>query len=195
MCFLPLIFRRAARAAPRHGRPRGSASGPTRMARQLLTLLVLSLALVAAARAEYHLGVFGHRPTETLQRQWQPLADELSQALAEPVTLEVLTPEALDREIAARRIVRYLKDALKLDVHEEWNCKRLDLEPIDMVGYTFRPHGRVNIRSGVFLRARRTFNRAARRPMNEYMARRCCSYYGYLRNSDSIQYRRRHRID
>lgn len=47
-----------------------------------------------------------------------------------------------DLKIAARRIVRYLKDALKLDVHEEWNCKRLDLEPIDMVGYTFRPHGR-----------------------------------------------------
>lgn len=100
-----------------------------------------------------------------------------------------------DLKIAARRIVRYLKDTLKLDVHEEWNCKRLDLEPIDMVGYTFRPHGRVNIRSGVFLRARRTFNRARRRPMTEQLARRCCSYYGYLRNSDSIQYRRRHRID
>lgn len=83
-----------------------------------------------------------------------------------------------DLKIAARRIVRYLKDALKLDVHEEWNCKRLDLEPIDMVGYTFRPHGRVNIRSGVFLRARRTFNRARRRPMTEQLARRCCSYYG-----------------
>ncbi len=100
-----------------------------------------------------------------------------------------------DLKIAARRIVRYLKDALKLDVHEEWNCKRLDLEPIDMVGYTFRPHGRVNTRSGVFLRARRTFNRARRRPMTEQLARRCCSYYGYLRNSDSIRYRRRHRID
>lgn len=100
-----------------------------------------------------------------------------------------------DLKIAARRIVRYLKDALKLDVHEEWNCERLDLEPIDMVGYTFRPHGRVNIRSGVFLRARRTFNRARRRPMTEQLARRCCSYYGYLRNSDSIRYRRRHRID
>lgn len=100
-----------------------------------------------------------------------------------------------DLKIAARRIVRYLKDRLKLDVHEEWNCKRLDLEPIDMVGYTFRPHGRVNIRSGVFLRARRTFSRARRRPMTERLARRCCSYYGYLRNSDSIRYRRRHRID
>lgn len=100
-----------------------------------------------------------------------------------------------DLKIAARRIVHHLQDTLKLDVHEEWNCKRLDLEPIDMVGYTFRPHGRVNIRSGVFLRARRTFNRARRRPMTERLARRCCSYYGYLRNSDSIQYRRRHRID
>ena len=31
--------------------------------------------------------------------------------------------------------------------------------------------------------------------MTERLARRCCSYYGYLRNSDSIRYRRRHRID
>ncbi|TPF93635.1 reverse transcriptase [Bifidobacterium sp. UTBIF-68] len=100
-----------------------------------------------------------------------------------------------DLKIVARRIVRYLKDTLKLDVHPEWNCKRLDREPIDMVGYTFRPHGRVNIRSGVFLRARRTFNRARRRPMTTFLARRCCSYYGYLRNSDSIRYRRHHRID
>ena len=114
MCFLPLIFRRAARAAPQHGRPRGSASGPTRMARQLLTLLVLSLALVAAARAEYHLGVFGHRPTETLQRQWQPLADELSQALAEPVTLEVLTPEALDRHCREKPQGSFSDAALRL---------------------------------------------------------------------------------
>ena len=100
-----------------------------------------------------------------------------------------------DLKIAARRLAKFLHDRLGLDVHPEWNCKRLDLEPIDMVGYTFRPHGRVNIRSGLFLRARRTFNRARRRPMTEQLARRCCSYYGYLRNSDSIQYRRRHRID
>ena len=46
-----------------------------------------------------------------------------------------------------------------------------------------------------FLKYSRTFNRARRRPMTEQLARRCCSYYGYLRNSDSIRYRRRHRID
>lgn len=40
-----------------------------------------------------------------------------------------------------------------------------------------------------------TIERTRRRPMTEQLARRCCSYYGYLRNSDSIRYRRRHRID
>lgn len=100
-----------------------------------------------------------------------------------------------DLKMAARRLARYLRDELHLRVHPEWNCKRLDLEPIDMVGYTFRPHGRVNIRDGIFLRARRTFRKASRRPMTERLARRCCSYYGYFRHSDSIRYRRREHID
>ncbi|MBI5781584.1 MAG: diguanylate cyclase [Rhodocyclales bacterium] len=104
MYFLLPILRRAARTAPRYGRPQGSANAAPPTARRLLAFLALLLAVVASARAEYHLGVFSHRPGEILQRQWQPLADELSQALAEPVILEVLTPEALDREIAARRI-------------------------------------------------------------------------------------------
>ena len=99
-----------------------------------------------------------------------------------------------DLNIAARRIVRYLKDALKLDVHEEWNCKRLDLEPIDMVGYTFRP-GRTNIRPGIFLRAGRTFARFRRHPRNLTLARRCASYYGYFIHSDSTLVRRRRQVD
>lgn len=103
MCVLSLILRRAAPAWPRYGRPPGSTNELTRLARCMYVFLLL-LALVASARAEYHLGVFGHRPGEMLQHQWQPLADELSQALGEPVILEVLTPESLDREIAARRI-------------------------------------------------------------------------------------------
>lgn len=100
-----------------------------------------------------------------------------------------------DLKTAARRLAKFLHDRLGLDVHPEWNCKRLDREPIDMVGYTFRPGGRVNIRAGVFLRARRAFRRARRRPMTQRLARRCCSYYGYFRNSDSVAYRRREHID
>jgi diguanylate cyclase (GGDEF)-like protein/PAS domain S-box-containing protein len=104
MRVISLILRRIARASPRRRPLRGRANDPSRLAWRLVSFFILSLATVASAHADYRLGVFGHRPQETLQRQWQPLADELSQALAEPVTLEVLTPEALDREIAARRI-------------------------------------------------------------------------------------------
>ncbi|MFC4486750.1 diguanylate cyclase [Tepidiphilus baoligensis] len=104
MRFLFPLLHRAARASPRRERPRGRANDPSRLAWRLVGLFVLSLVIVASAHADYRLGVFGHRPQEMLQRQWQPLADELSQALGEPVILEVLTPESLDREIAARRI-------------------------------------------------------------------------------------------
>ena len=101
-----------------------------------------------------------------------------------------------DLRMAARMLSAYLRRFLHLDVHPEWNAKRLSLEPIDMVGFTFRQHGRVNIRHGVFLRARRNFRRArrtARIPV--WLARRLASYYGYFKWSDSITYRRRNGID
>ncbi len=98
--------------------------------------------------------------------------------------------------MAARMLSTYLRRFLHLDVHPEWNAKRLVLEPIDMVGFTFRPHGRVNIRHGVFLRARRNFRRARRmESIPVWLARRLASYYGYFKWSDSVQYRRRNGID
>lgn len=101
-----------------------------------------------------------------------------------------------DLRMAARMLSAYLRRFLNLDVHPEWNAKRLALEPIDMVGFTFRPHGRVNIRHGVFLRARRNFRRARRmESIPVWLARRLASYYGYFKWSDSITYRRRNGID
>lgn len=101
-----------------------------------------------------------------------------------------------DLRMAARMLSAYLRRFLNLDVHPEWNAKRLALEPIDMVGFTFRPHGRVNIRHGVFLRARRNFRRARRmESIPVWLARRLASYYGYFKWSDSVQYRRRNGID
>ena len=101
-----------------------------------------------------------------------------------------------DLRMAARMLSAYLRRFLHLDVHPEWNAKRLALEPIDMVGFTFRPHGRVNIRHGVFLRARRNFRRARRmESIPVWLARRLASYYGYFKWSDSITYRRRNGID
>ena len=72
----------------------------------------------------------------------------------------------------------------------------LDTIAADMAGFTFRPDGRVNIRTVIFLRMRRAFNRAARASWIGYaLAKRCASYWGYLVHSDSWSYRRRHGID
>lgn len=99
-----------------------------------------------------------------------------------------------DLSIAARRITAFAHDRLKLDMHPEWNVKHVGIEPIDMVGYTFRP-GRTNIRPGIFLRAGRTFARFRRHPRNLTLARRCASYYGYFIHSDSTLVRRRRQVD
>lgn len=79
-------------------------------------------------------------------------------------------------------------------MHPEWNIKHVGVEPIDMVGYVFRP-GRTNIRTGIFLRAGRTFARFRRHPRNLTLARRCASYYGYFIHSDSVLVRRRRQVD
>ena len=43
--------------------------------------------------------------------------------------------------------------------------------------------------------ARRSFRRYALNPTSLRLAYRCASYYGWLKNSDSIQYRRRNNVD
>ena len=99
-----------------------------------------------------------------------------------------------DLTIAVKRIRAYLQDTLRLEIHPTWNVKHVGVEPIDMVGFTFYP-GHTGVRAGIFLRARRSFRRYARNPTSLRLAYRCASYYGWLKNSDSIQYRRRNNVD
>ena len=99
-----------------------------------------------------------------------------------------------DLTIAVKRIRAYLHDTLRLEIHPTWNIKHVGVEPIDMVGFTFYP-GHTGVRAGIFLRARRSFRRYARNPTSLRLAYRCASYYGWLKNSDSIQYRRRNNVD
>ncbi|MCG4623285.1 MULTISPECIES: reverse transcriptase domain-containing protein [Bifidobacterium] len=99
-----------------------------------------------------------------------------------------------DLTIAVKRLRRFLRDRLHLEIHPTWNVKHIGAEPIDMVGYTFRP-GRTGVRPAIFLRAERAYSRAAKRPMTMAMARKCISYYGWLYHSDSVAFRRRHDID
>lgn len=99
-----------------------------------------------------------------------------------------------DLTIAVKRLRGFLRDRLHLEIHPTWNVKHIEAEPIDMVGYTFRP-GRTGVRPAIFLRAERAYSRAAKRPMTMAMARKCISYYGWLYHSDSVAFRRRHDID
>lgn len=99
-----------------------------------------------------------------------------------------------DLTIAVKRLRGFLRDRLHLEIHPTWNVKHIGAEPIDMVGYTFRP-GRTGVRPAIFLRAERAYSRAAKRPMTMAMARKCISYYGWLYHSDSVTFRRRHDID
>lgn len=99
-----------------------------------------------------------------------------------------------DLTIAVKRIRAYLHDTLRLEIHPTWNVKHVGVEPIDMVGFTFYPD-HTGVRAGIFLRARRSFRRYARNPTSLRLAYRCASYYGWLKNSDSIQYRRRNNVD
>lgn len=99
-----------------------------------------------------------------------------------------------DLTIAVRRIRAYLRDMLRLEIHPTWNVKHVGVEPIDMVGFTFYPD-HTGVRAGIFLRAQRTFRRYKRHPSSLRLAYRCASYYGWLKNSDCILYRRRHGVD
>lgn len=75
-----------------------------------------------------------------------------------------------DLTIAVKRLRGFLRDRLHLEIHSTWNVKHIGAEPIDMVGYTFRP-GRTGVRPAIFLRAERAYARAAKRPMTMAMAR------------------------
>ena len=99
-----------------------------------------------------------------------------------------------DLTIAVKRIRAYLHDTLRLEIHPTWNVKHVGVESIDMVGFTFRPD-HTGVRAGIFLRARRSFRRYARNPTSLRLAYRCASYYGWLKNSDCILYRRQHGVD
>lgn len=92
--------------------------------------------------------------------------------------------------IAIEELDRYLSE--KLHVHiKPWKICKVQDEPIDMVGYVFKP-GHTKIRTGIFLRARKAYIRARRsrhRLGFEYAAR-CVSYWGYFKRTDTYTFKK-----
>lgn len=98
-----------------------------------------------------------------------------------------------DVKMAARRLVRYLRDELRLEV-KAWKPCSVECEPIDMIGYVFRRTWTA-VRAGIFLRARRAFRRASRAlVLTPHIAARCIAYWGYFKAACTRHFRKRTRL-
>lgn len=87
-----------------------------------------------------------------------------------------------DVEMAVKKIIQKA-DEMGLAIKDNWQVRSIDEIPIDMMGFKiYRTH--VEIRGRIFLRVRRSFRRARKR-LTFRTAKKCISYYGYLKHTDS----------
>ena len=72
---------------------------------------------------------------------------------------------------------------MRLEIKPNYQVKEIDGNCIDMLGFKiYRTH--TEIRGRTFIRVRRTFRRAGNR-LTEVLAKKCLSYNGYLKHTDS----------
>lgn len=87
-----------------------------------------------------------------------------------------------DLKKAMRELERYMNETLGLRFKGWKVCRISEGEPVDLVGYNFRP-SKTSIRSQTFLRGRRAMKRYYRKPGIK-RARRVTSYMGYFKAAD-----------
>lgn len=98
----------------------------------------------------------------------------------------LMSRDKRDLKMAIRALERFMDSELGLTIKPWKICKVGDDEPIDMAGFVTRP-GRTTIRASIFLRARKAFRRFARHP-SLTLARRVCSYWGWVTHADSRRF-------
>ncbi|MEG0015737.1 MAG: reverse transcriptase domain-containing protein [Gordonibacter sp.] len=96
----------------------------------------------------------------------------------------IMSDSKRDLRMAVRSLSRYMRNHLGLSIKPWKLCMVGDMEPVDIAGFVIR-RSRTTIRSSIFIRARRSFRKYERNP-NLAMARRVCSYWGWISNSDSL---------
>ena len=96
-----------------------------------------------------------------------------------------------DLEKAAKLTVRKASE-MGLEIKPNYQVRRIDGNCIDMLGFKiYRTH--TEIRGRTFLRVRRSFRRARKR-LTEGVARKCLSYYGYLKYTNSRRFQRKWKV-
>lgn len=92
---------------------------------------------------------------------------------------------------AVDSIVTYIRDRLHLTVKPNWHIKKLEDEPIDMMGFVVHTSGKVTMRARNFIHSRRLLLRIAQQgPRDVRRARRLMSYKGFYDHSDSFKARK-----
>ena len=87
-----------------------------------------------------------------------------------------------DMEMAVKRVIKKAEE-MGLEIKPNHQVKPIDGNCIDMMGFKiYRTH--TEIRGRIFLRVRRSFRRARKR-ITLRTAKKCISYYGYLKHTNS----------
>lgn len=92
-------------------------------------------------------------------------------------------PDKRNLKMAARSLSKYMREEFGLTIKPWKVAKTSDTEPLDMGGFVVREHS-CTLRAGIFLRGTRAFRRFAKRRTLR-LAYRICSYWGWLRHTDS----------
>ena len=96
-----------------------------------------------------------------------------------------------DMEMAVKKIVQKA-DEMGLTIKDNWQIRKIDETPIDMMGFKiYRTH--TEIRGRIFLRVRRSF-KMARKHLTLRIAKKCLSYYGYLKHTNSKKFQRKWKV-
>lgn len=106
---------------------------------------------------------------------------------------------------AMKMIIKYTHDELGLEIKDDWVvCKiretdrNKDADFVDMMGYrVYRHH--ITIRRTTFLRIRKAYMKALKliqlhKPIPIKLARKCSSYYGIIKHSDSLKFRTKYKV-
>ena len=87
-----------------------------------------------------------------------------------------------DLEKVVKMVIQKVQK-MGLEIKPNYQVKEIDGNAIDMMGYKiYRTH--TEIRGRIFLRVRRAFQQA-RRKLTYRTAKKCISYYGYLKHTNS----------
>ena len=96
-----------------------------------------------------------------------------------------------DIEAAVRKIIKKASD-MGLTIKDNWLVRNINDSPIDMVGFKiYRTH--TEIRGRIFIRVRRSFRRA-RKHLTPRIAKKCLSYYGYLKHTNSKRFQKKWKV-